>query len=140
MYLVCKPTVSLGVQLYSGEIVDASKWKNLKLMLAYRYIEPYVGDVEVCKVCARKFSTKEVLQHHQTVDNCKLEVTEPSTSKVTELPTPPAPVPPQPEAAPPPAQGGAATQAATRPKVPADVKSTQVSQSVKSVQAPKQDN
>lgn len=39
-YIVLKPLVSDGVELKSGDVVDASDWRNVKSLVALRYITP----------------------------------------------------------------------------------------------------
>lgn len=44
--IVRKRMMAGDTQLESGDIVDASQWRQLKNLLAVRYVEPYIEEVK----------------------------------------------------------------------------------------------
>lgn len=69
MDIVQKSFTAAGVELYSGEVVNADSFPNQDVLRRHGYIKPFTGKAHRCKICKRVFTTEYVLNAHILADH-----------------------------------------------------------------------
>lgn len=73
MDVIQRSITAEGVELYSGEVVNADSYPNQDLLRNHGYIKPFTGKAFKCTKCKRVFTTEYVRDYHSSNDHVVIE-------------------------------------------------------------------